>query len=121
MEIVSNVLEKITIQLETQIDEYIETYPAEPKILLMEIENNREFWMLGTGWQSMSFVYEHAQFSFLELCSLIDMICGVEAEQKFIREFTEEVKRITDGRVQVYIYQNLENSKEKASCANSIA
>ncbi|MFS1511855.1 hypothetical protein VQL36_05380 [Chengkuizengella sp. SCS-71B] len=118
---VTKILDQIKKQLVSQIDEYIETYPAEPKILLMEIDDNKEFWMLDNGWKSMRFEYEHVEFSFLELCNFIELLHGVEVEKKFISEITEEVRKITEGRVKVFIYQCMEDEKEKASCANSIA
>ncbi|MDP5273997.1 hypothetical protein [Chengkuizengella axinellae] len=118
---VADTLKQISKQLVAQIDEYIQSYPSEPKILLMEIDDNKELWMLNNGWKSMSFEYEHVEFSFLQLCNFIELLHGVEAEKKFVAEITEEVRKITEGRVKVFVYQCMEDEKEIASCANSIA
>ncbi|NBI28314.1 hypothetical protein [Chengkuizengella marina] len=118
MEITSNILARIIEQLEIQIDEYIQNYPSEPKILLWRIENAEETWMIYEGWRNMRFKFEHAEFSFLELCNLVEMMHGVTNEKRFMEELTKRVKEIANERIQLFMKHH---EKEIASCANSIA
>ncbi|NBI29466.1 hypothetical protein [Chengkuizengella marina] len=102
-DIVTDTLDRISKQVICQIDEYIHDFPSVPQLALINIVENQEYWMQLEPFDNMTFQYEHAVFSFIQLCNYIELFLGVSSERIFVQELSKQMIEMVQGRVQKYI------------------
>lgn len=111
-EIVTDVLDKLSRPLIQRIDYYIHTNPNEPEYTLVPFEKTVS-WMLSEPYCDFRFEWDHAEFSLIQLCNLIDLLHGSVAGYEFIDELTKQVREMVEGRVQLFLDQQKSDEQRK--------
>jgi hypothetical protein len=101
-ELVSNLLDALHIQLIAKIDTTIHSDPNADYALLEPIKQHPQTWVQMEPYFDWKFEYEHAEFSLLQLCNIVQMLFGIAAEWDFVKELTTQVKDHIEQRLTLY-------------------
>lgn len=111
-DVVCDVLDKISKPLIEKIDFYIHANPNEPEYLL-EAFRHPVSWMVAEPYRDMEFEFEHATFTLIALCNVVDLLHGKSTEYDFIDELTKQVREMVAGRIQLFLDQLADDRQRK--------
>lgn len=91
-------LDAVNTQLVKQIDAAYSWFNSDNDVMLQPFQYGAG-WIENEPYCDMKFEYEYFKGSLIQLCNMIEMICGQEFENEFVTELTAEMIAQVEDRI----------------------